>query len=288
MGRKSAELSDEKKNLIVKLSTTVRKKSELSRLVGIPRTTITSILKKVQATGSTRNIPRKGRPNLFTKRDKNAALRLAKVNRRSSLKDITNKLNEEKQHHFSERTVQRALRSEGYRRRIAKKKAIVREVNRKKRVKWCKERKNLTVNDHWKKVIFSDESQVVIGAKNRVYIWRKDDEKYRPHLICPKPKHKLSLMIWGCVCNEGIGTLAAVQGNINSVKYIDILENNLWPAIVWYFDDDNYIFMDDNATVHRSHLLDAYKTENGLNSMEWPAQSPDFNVIEKKLAYCQT
>jgi len=74
MGRKSAELSDEKKNLILKLSTSVKNKSELSRLVRVPRTTITSILKKFRTTGSTRNIHRKGRPNLFTKRDKNAAL----------------------------------------------------------------------------------------------------------------------------------------------------------------------------------------------------------------------
>jgi len=141
-------------------------------------------------------------------------------------------------------------------------------------------KKKLTVNDHWKKVIFSDESQVVIGVNKRVYIWRRDDEKYRPHLICQRPNRKLSLMIWGCVCYEGIGILAAVQGNINSVKYIDILEKNLLPTIVWYFEDDNYIFMDDNATVHRSHLLDNYKTENGLNSMEWPAQSPDLNILE--------
>ena len=26
--------------------------------------------------------------------------------------------------------------------------------------------------------MFSDESQIVFGTNNRVYIWRKDDEKY--------------------------------------------------------------------------------------------------------------
>ena len=68
------------------------------------------------------------------------------------------------------------LHSEGCKRRLAKKKMVVREANRKKRGKWCKERRGRTVYNYWKKVIFSDESQIVLGTNNRVYIWRKDDE----------------------------------------------------------------------------------------------------------------
>ena len=71
----------------------------------------------------------------------------------------------------------------GYKRRLAKRKMVVREANRKKRVKWCKEWRGRTVDNYWKKVLVSDESQVVLVTNNRVYIWRKDDEKYNPHLI---------------------------------------------------------------------------------------------------------
>ena len=53
---------------------------------------------------------------------------------------------------------------------------VVQEANRKKQVKWCKEQRGRTVDNYWKKVIFSDESQIVLGTNNRVYIWRKDDE----------------------------------------------------------------------------------------------------------------
>ena len=34
------------------------------------------------------------------------------------------------------------------------------------------ERKNWSVDDHWKNWIFSDECQVEIGNNNRVYIWQ--------------------------------------------------------------------------------------------------------------------
>ena len=54
----------------------------------------------------------------------------------------------------------------------------------------------------------------------------------------------------------------AVEGNINSAKYIDILEKkNLWPVLVWYFEGKEYLFMDDNAPVHRVHTVKNYKQQ---------------------------
>ena len=49
---------------------------------------------------------------------------------------------------------------------------VIREPNRKKRVKWCIERRGRTVDNYWKKVTFSDESQIVLSTNNCVYIWR--------------------------------------------------------------------------------------------------------------------
>ena len=123
---------------------------------------------------------------------------------------------------------------------------------------WCKERRGKTVDNYWKKVIFSDESQIVPGTNNHVYIWRKHDEKYNPHLICSRSERKISLMIWGCICYDGVGTLTAVEGNNNSVRYIDILNKNVWPVVVWYFEGKEYLFMDDNEPVHRAHTVDNY------------------------------
>ena len=68
-----------------------------------------------------------------------------------------------------QKTVQRVLHSERYKRRLAKKKMVVREANRKKRVKWLKQRRSRTVTEnYWKKVIFLYESQILLGTNNRV------------------------------------------------------------------------------------------------------------------------
>ena len=125
----------------------------------------------------------------------------------------------------------------------------------------------------------------MLGTNNRVYILRKDDEKYNPHLICSRSERKISLMIWGCICYDGVGTLTAVEGNINSAKYIDILDKNLWPVVVWYFEGKEYLFMDDNAPVHRAHTTENSNDQNEVTSMEWPAKSPDLNTIENIWLY---
>ena len=86
-------------------------------------------------------------------------------------------------------------------------------------------------------------------------------------------------MIWRCICYDAVGTLTADEGNINSAKYIDILDKNLWPVVVWYFEGKEYMLMDDNAPVHRAHTVEKCKDKNEISSIEWPAQWPDLNII---------
>ena len=95
-----------------------------------------------------------------------------------------------------------------------------------------------------------------------------------------RPRPKFEVMIWGCISWFGPGTVTAVNGNINAIKYQDILEDHLWPVIAQHFPQGGYIFQDDNAPVHRARSTVAYKTQNHIPSLTWPAQSPDLNIIE--------
>ena len=193
-------------------------------------------------TGTVKTSTRSGRKKSFTNKDRNNLKRLVKSNRRLTLPNITAKLNECKTKTFSQKTVQRVLHSEGYKGRLAKKKMVVREANRKNRVKWCKERRGRTVDNYWKRVIFSDEIKVrLCSVQTTVFTFSEKTTKSatRIFLIFSRSERKISLMIWGCICYDGVGTLTAVEGNINSAKYIDILDKNLWPVVVWYFDGKN-------------------------------------------------
>ena len=89
---------------------------------------------------------------------------------------ITSRFNEVRDRRVSKRNVQQHLDNHGLNRRVSRKRVVVREVNRKKRLSWCLEKRRWLVNGNWDKVIFSDERQIVIGNNNRVYIWRKRGE----------------------------------------------------------------------------------------------------------------
>ena len=157
------------------------------------------------------------------------------------------------------KTIKRKTHDLGYKRRVAKKSVTVRDVNKKnKRVAWARERKNWTFEREWKKWILVMKSQIVIGANNKILIWRKDHEINTPHSVCPRPRGRVSLMVWGCIYYEGVGTLTGVEGNINAAKYIDILEDNLWPVIAQHFPHNNYVFQDDNAPVLRAGAVKNY------------------------------
>ena len=43
--------------------------------------------------------------------------------------------------------------------------------------------------------------------------------------------------------------------NLNAKGYQNILENHLWPVEAKYFPSNNFIFQDDNASVHRARSV---------------------------------
>jgi hypothetical protein len=59
------------------------------------------------------------------------------------------------------------------------------------------------------------------------------------------------LTFLGCICKDGVGTITDVEGNINSAKYIDILDNNLL-LVVLKLENYQWISQDDSAPVHQS------------------------------------
>jgi hypothetical protein len=65
-----------------------------------------------------------------------------------------------------------------------------------RRVHWCKSKRRWTLNRDWERVIFSDETQVVVDSSNRVYnyVRRRPDEVWRPECLGFRGNCKLSAM----------------------------------------------------------------------------------------------
>ena len=82
-----------------------------------------------------------------------------------------------------------------------------------------------------------------------------------------KSAPQLSAMFWGCIRHEGVCTLVPIEGNINSQKYIQVLDTNLWPVVVNVPVGRDYIFQEDNAPVHTSRETTQWKTTNNIPTM---------------------
>lgn len=74
---------------------------EISQILGIPCSTMSTILKRFRKTGRTDNYPRGGRPAIVKERDYRVLKRIVKCNRT----DITNKFNKGRIVKVSKRTV---------------------------------------------------------------------------------------------------------------------------------------------------------------------------------------
>lgn len=278
-GKRKVLTCDQKKT-VIKLYEEKVKQTEIAKLFDVSKSTVCCIIRRYQHRGNVENRRRSGRPNSLTVRSQHALIRQVKKNRSKPLSEVTCEFNQFRDQPVSRRTVQRVLYKAGYHRRVVRKKIRIRYQNKRNRVAWCRSKMYLSTTGYWDRVIFSDESKVEVGLDNRVYIWRKIGEDWQPACTAPPPRKKFGVMLWGCITCNGVGTLAFVEGNINAEKYIDILEDNLWPVVARHFPQNDYIFQDDNAPVHRARTVIEYKLKNKIKTLTWPAQSPDLNIIE--------
>jgi hypothetical protein len=82
---------------------------------------------------------------------------------------------------------------------------------------------------------------------------------------------RISVSFWGCTCYSGVGTITPFDGNLNTEKYISLLENNLWQVVVKHFGNDPWIFQDDDyCPCHRSQGAKNWKNQNNIPCLDSP------------------
>jgi len=87
-------------------------------------------------------------------------------------------------------------------------------------------------------------------------------------------------MVWACISLRGRTDLYVIEnGSLTGVRYRDeILHDTVRPYAGATGPD--FILMDDNARPHRAKVVEQYLQAETIDSMDWPARSPDINPIE--------
>ncbi|GFV62881.1 transposable element Tcb1 transposase [Trichonephila clavipes] len=133
-----------------------------------------------------------------------------------------------------------------------------------------------------RKTVVGHESRFSLSLDcKRQLIWRESGTAYRPENIQEKDRYPTcSIMVWAAIMVNGRTRLHVVaNGTMTGQRYIDEV---LLPHVRLFRGavGDKFVFMDDNATCHRTLAVQDCLDRESIQRVVWPAHSPDLNPIE--------
>ena len=131
-------------------------------------------------------------------------------------------------------------------------------------------------DDYLASIWFSDETIVKSRPNEEIVLFRsiQGSEWYEPS----NGSGGKSVMFWGLISLNAYGPLVEVIGKNTADSYITTLQDYLLPEVE--AADGPVVFQQDNASIHKTAAVRAFFEENGIETLEWPPQSPDLSPIE--------
>lgn len=277
---KGKQVTDAVKTAIIALNEhSSLTQKEIGERYGISQNAVSSILKRYRETGSIEVAKRSGRPRKTTPRVDNMMKREVKKHPFASASEVKSALAPALDH-MALRTVRHRLQKDlDMPVKTPRKKPLLTEKARKKRLAWCRKYRNWTAEE-WKRVSFSDESTFLQFKQQHQYVRRTSgSDACDPRYTLKTLKHPPSVMVWGCFSSHGRGALHFMDKGqkVNADVYIDILNEKLKRSM--HVAGTNF-FQQDNAPCHTARKVKKWFADNDINLMDWPGNSPDLNPIE--------
>ena len=181
--------------------------------------------------------------------------------------------------HVGEYVIRHALRSAGYRRRVALQKPPLSPANRAKRVAFAEAHIHWTV-EQWNTILWSDESWMCGGRHRKRRVTRLAGESLDETCIVERLPRKRGWMFWGCFNGSRKGPCLFWEkewGSINTERYCERIVPLVHGWIRMY---PGLVFMQDNASSHASKETACELLLREVRTLSWPPFSPDLNPIE--------
>jgi hypothetical protein len=266
-------ICDDIREQVVRQIIAGKKQREVARLFEMNYTTVHYIWDKYLRTGTVVDRARCGRPMISTERDRRELCRYSKKNPFATATEVQRAVDSLKLASIT--TIKNYLRQGGLLGRVAAKKPLLSKVNIKKRLRWCKDYRPLSMND-WKNVIFSDECRIEIFSTRRQFVRRPVGQRFNTKYTCKTVRHPFSILVWGFIKGDGSRMLVKCPTRLDSVGYQAVLKQGL----LGLYENDS-IFMQDGVPCHNSKSTKKFLDRHKICMLsDWPPQSPDLNIIE--------
>ncbi len=253
---------------------------QIAKALQISSSTVHNIIKRFRETGEISVRKGQGRRPLLDAHGLRALRRHCITHRHDSVIDITKWAQEYFQKPLSVNTIRHAICRCQLKLYHPKRKPYVNMVQNRHRVLWAKAHLKRTVSK-WKSVLWSDESKfyIFVGNHGRRVLWAKEEGDL-PACYQRSVQKPASLMVWGCICAYGMGSLHVLEGTMNAEKYIKVLEQHMLPSRWRLFQGRPCVFQQDNAKPHTAAITTAWLRSRRVRVLNWPACSPDLSPIE--------
>lgn len=281
MSRKTKELSDAEKEVIVVLHKQGKSLRQIAKEVKKPFRTVHYVIGKYKQYNSVENKARSGRPKILSNRDERQILSEVAKNPRISARTLAIHIESSSGKIVCAETVRKVLRKSNYHGRVARKKPFISEANRAKRVQYANSFKDKPL-EFWRKVLFTDESKFnVFGSDGRQIVWRKPRTELLKQHLTPSVKHGGGhVMVWGSMSYNGVGQLHFIDGILDAKGYLKILQEEIPRSIAKLNMQNDYMLLHDNDPKHTSRIVKEWLLYRVPTVLPHPPQSPDLNVIE--------
>ena len=280
-------LSPSKKSVIFKLHQNGTSNRKIAQRFNCHHTTISRIIVNMEKSGTPYYVtPGRGRKSILDER----ILRLIEQELFSGcVRDVV-EARKNLDLSCDASTIRKALNKFGLHGRVRRKKPLLKPIHVRKRKAWALK---FTKWSHhlWHLVWFSDELKYnLFGSDGKKYCWRRVGEEFLPRNTTPTVKGSGGKVnVWGIISYHGVGRLHCVIGNMDSEQLEGILEDSLLRSFDNHHIDPTYPFYAmDNDPKHSSRRIQGWFKDNGIKLLEWPAYSPDMNIIEHVWAYLET
>lgn len=246
--------------------------TRIAKEVGCTRQTVRTWVERYEQTGDVQDQEGRGRNRITTEKEDQMIGNLMAEDSDRSAANISN-IMEAKGVTISPPSVRRRLIEQGWKYKHPLTKPLLKDDHRRQRMLWAKRMRDCD----WDKVIFTDESTFQLYA-NPQRKWTH----HRLGIQFRSVKHPPKVHVYGCFSSAGFGKLICFTGNLNATRLVTLYNKGLLPSAETLFGPGNrdWILQEDNDPKHKSRKAAKWKRENGINRMDWPAQSPDLNPIE--------
>lgn len=162
----------------------------------------------------------------------------------------------------------------GFHHRTIQQSIVLTKTHKLKRLALAKEW--LKDSHPWPITIFTDEKKFNLDGPDS---WSTYTDEKRELCRTKRQMGGCSVMVWAMLLPNQTIHIRRLHGRVDSAWYIELL-SSIEPILDNIYGRSGFVYLQDNAPIHTALKVRKFFADQEWTVMDWPARSPDLNIIE--------